>query len=215
MEPVANETPVTETGEQVEAPSSGAQGGRKAARQRYVLFGGLALLVVVLAAAAYVGATWLGRGRQTATGGSGPQMMLSRSGGGKGGVQSTKLDIIPAPEVPQSGADQKGIFTRRQDNSIFIGTGQIKMMFTKPEASNATPSSSASYDGPVIEVVVTHDTQVWRDETDFMKAGSDGKVQQVVKPGTVEDIASNAIVNVWGQRSGDRIVADTLVYQNH
>ena len=215
MEPVANETPAVETGKQVEAPSSAAQGERKAAKQRYMLFGGLALVVVMLAAAAYVGATWLGRGQRTAGGGGGPQMMLSRSGGGKGAVQSTKLDVIPAPEVPQSGADQKGIFTRRQDNSIFIGTGQIKMMFSKPQASNATPSTSASYDGPVIEVVVTHDTQVWQDETDFMKAGSDGKVQQVVKPGTVEDIGKDAIVNVWGQRSGDRVVADTLVYQNH
>ena len=66
----------------------------------------------------------------------------------------------------------------------------------------------------MVEVVVNHDTQVYRDTTEYnFKAAGEGKIQQTVKPGSVDEISKNMMVVVWGEKQGDRVVAKTLTYR--
>ncbi len=160
-------------------------------RKRTVWFivGG-ALLLVVLVGAAFVGGRLLTR-RTVADGGGSDYYR-------------------PAAELPQTPAEAQGIFVRRQDNSIFVGTGQVTIM--KGE-QNGTPSIASSHDGPTVEVVVNPNTTIYRDTTQLPDNPSgDVTVQQAVAPGSIEEIGERSALLVWGKKTGDRIAADVLVY---
>jgi hypothetical protein len=122
--------------------------------------------------------------------------------------------IKPAPELPQTPADARGTFVRREDRSIYVGTGQITFA-AGGGAGQSGPQTSSSSDGPIVEVVVNQDTEVFRDTTEMPGIGQSGgvqEVQQTVEPGSIDDIGENSIVQVWGRKTGDRIVAEVLVY---
>jgi hypothetical protein len=68
---------------------------------------------------------------------------------------------------------------------IFVGTGEIELSVTLDQASGQRQTNS-SYSGPVLEVVVTRETVVYRDETRIPSPGAGAvsgaqTVQQVVK----------------------------------
>ncbi len=175
----------------------------------WLVIGGI-VLVVLLAAAAFVGGQLLnGQGLPVQASGGGLQLMTS--GGGKA-AQQVKLDIQPAKELPQTPADVKGLFDHRQDNSFFVGTGNVKMSVMKDQTGNVT--SSATHDGPVVELVVTTQTIVYKDVTmqQFNGQPPQGKTQQVVEPGSPDDIGQNSTLTAWGKKTGDRIIADVLVF---
>ncbi len=166
------------------------------------MIGGLVLLVIVLAAAAYVGGGWLSGARAGAGHGASSGPMIISNG--------RTFQIAPAKELPQTKPDLTGMLVRRQDNSLFLGTGKIT------QHAQLGQVSAPTYDGPVLEAVVTHDTQIFRDETnvDAPPPGDQpGKIQQVVKPGSLDDITINSIVQVWGDRTGERTIVRILVYQ--
>jgi hypothetical protein len=122
---------------------------------------------------------------------------------------SVQIELTPAPEVPTTQPETTGVFVRRTDNSIFIGTGRV--------ISSAEPGSSVStsFDGPLVEVVTTHATLIYKDVTDMPapKAGSDVQVlTQVVEPGSLDDLNENSIATMWGQKQGDRTIANVIVY---
>ena len=82
--------------------------------------------------------------------------------------------------------------------------------------------ASSNYSGPVLEVVVTRETTIYRDETKMPSAGpgavsGDQSIQQVVAPvDSLEDLGENTKnteIQIWGTRSGDRVVAEVLVYR--
>ncbi len=178
-----------------------------AKRRSAWLIGGVGLLVIVLAAAASVGARWPNRPPAGAGGSSGSGHMQFTSNG-------KTFQIEPAKELPQSSPDLMGVLVRRQDNSLFLGTGRIQ------QHAQAGPSggqlSAPTYDGPVLEAVVTHETQIFRDETNFdapPPADQSGKIQQVIKPGSLDDVPVNSVVQVWGAETGNRFVARVLVYE--
>ncbi len=172
---------------------------------------GVVVLVGVLAGAAYVGGQLLSAQNQPQASSGGPIMKISTNGGAN---QQFKLDIEPAKEIANLGAPLfKGVFVRQADNSIFVGTGAVKMLATKDQGGNV--SASTSYDGPVVETVVTHDTTIYRDVTMKQFNGqppAGQKVQQVLEPGTIDEIGANSMVQVWGTQNGDRAVANVLVY---
>jgi hypothetical protein len=73
--------------------------------------------------------------------------------------------------------------------------------------------------GPQVEVVVTTETLIYHDITQppaHRPSGDDPRVlQQTVEEGTLDDLNnSQSLVMVWGRKSGDRIIADVLVYNN-
>ncbi|MCP4544019.1 MAG: hypothetical protein GY832_43455 [Chloroflexi bacterium] len=171
--------------------------------KRSIWIAGSLVIVLLLAGAAFVGARMLRLQDQTATGSGGPVMMISSNGGDT----AQSVEIQPSAELPDSHPDAAGLFMRREDSSIFVGTGAITMIVEDGQAAT-------DHDGPEIEVVVTHDTTVYRDETMLQHTGGlpSGKIEQVVKPGSLEEISDNSIVSAWGEERGGRVLADVLVY---
>lgn len=178
-------------------------------KKRILTIGGVVVLVLLLAGAAFVGGRLLnGQGLPfDSPGWLGPFVS-------SGGQRSIRIDdILPAEELPQTPADASGLFDHRQNNSIFVGTGQV-MISVRRDASGEVKTDS-SHDGPTVEVVVTTQTAIYRDVTMQQFDGpppSGEKIQQVVEPGTLAEIGQDSLVTVWGRKTGDRIIADTLVY---
>ncbi len=179
-------------------------------KKQILIVVGVVVLVLLLAGAAFVGGQLLsGQGLPVQVSSGGQKIALSQ--GGKPG-QYFQLDIQPAKELPQTPADAKGVFDHRQDNSLFVGTGQVRMMAQKDQSGNVT--TSTTHDGPTVEVVVVPQTTVYRDVTlrQFSGQPPSGKVQQVIEPGTLEEVGRDSMVTTWGKKTGDRIIADVLVY---
>lgn len=176
---------------------------------------GIALLGV-LAAAAFLGGRYLQRGALAVGGGDG--MVLSSNGPGGPVTRSFRSsDLLPAEELPKTAADVRGIFVRRQDNSLFVGTGQVQLQVKVSGDSGAAPESASSYDGPLVEVVTTNNTQVYKDDTfqDLQDLPASGtKVQQKVVPGSLDEVGQSSAVSAWGKKVGDRLVADVILYSN-
>jgi hypothetical protein len=146
------------------------------------------IVVLLLIAAAFVG------GR-----------LLSERSRGEG---APSRNITWAKELPQTLADVEGIFDHRQDNSIFVNTGHVTRTLNQPADS---PS------GPIVDVVVTSQTTIYEDVTarQFnVPPPEDQKIQQVVELGSLDEIAESSLITVWGRKTGDRFIADVLVYVN-
>jgi len=174
------------------------------------VIGGI-IVVLLLAGAAFVGARLLnGQGIpfMSQGGGLGPSLSL----GGPGG-KMVKLDIEPSKELPQTPADVTGLFDHRQDNSIFVGTGEVTMAFKKDPSGNVETSSN--HDGPTVEIVVTSQTKIYKDVTmrQFEGPPPEGqKIQQVLEEGSLDDVGESSMITIWGKKTGDRFIAEILVY---
>ena len=134
------------------------------------------------------------------------------------GPVSVRITIEPSPDLPDRPTDVSGVFVRRQDNSILVGTGamELNVEFNQVAGGSVEPNVSLSTNGPVIEAVVTHDTIIYREETEMPSPSKSGEVtvQQVVRPvDSLDELGKNTELQVRGRRSGDRVVADVLVYR--
>ena len=141
----------------------------------------ITILLIFLAGAAFMAARmW------AAAGPGGGGKMLQFVGEGGGGPQMISLEIEPAPELPQRPAEVRGIFVRREDDNIFVGTGAIEVRLEVNEA-RGQPSTTTSHQGPVVEVVVNRETQIYQDVTPLgfeagaAPEGGTHKVQQKVQ----------------------------------
>src|SRR5687768_15266353 len=87
-----------------------------------LIIGGI-ISVLLLAGAIFVGARLLNSPEKGPDGTGGEIMMVNEEGGESVAVS---LDIKPAPELPPTPPEVGGLFVRREDNSIFVGTGEIE-----------------------------------------------------------------------------------------
>ncbi|MCL5995533.1 MAG: hypothetical protein M1546_05690 [Chloroflexi bacterium] len=190
----------------------------KRTRRGVLLAAGGVGLAVVLGGAAYVAGNLLNAPKE-GTGGGTEIMVSSGSDGGKTTTkQLNRPKIKNAPEVPASEPEATGLYLRRQDNSVFIGTGDVQMMVQRD--SNGKTQASAKHNGPEVEVVINRDTAIYRDTTPItMEDMEQGReLQQVVESvASLDDLVANLndtdSLQVWGTRNGDRIVAKTVVYR--
>ena len=190
----------------------------KRTRRGVLLAAGGVGLAVVLGGAAYVAGNMLNAPKGK-TGGGAEIMVSSGSDGGKATTkQFNKPKIKNAPEVPASEPEATGLYLRRQDNSLFIGTGEIQMMWQRE--ANGKTTAKAKSNGPEVEVVINRDTAIYRDTTPItMEDMEQGReLQQAVEPvASLDDLVANLndtdTLQVWGTRNGDRIVAKTVVYR--
>ncbi len=176
-----------------------------------LLAAALIVLVAVLAGAAFVGAQLLaGQGLPGQTASSGGMNLVTSQGGKQ--AQMAQDQRIPAKELPQTPADVRGVFDHRKDNSIIAGTGVIISDVQKDQNGNVT--SSSTYSGPTVEVVVTPQTIVYRDVTNQQFNGQppSGKIPHVLEPGSLDDVGKDSLIHAWGKKTGDRLIADVLVY---
>jgi hypothetical protein len=169
------------------------------------------ILILLLAGAAFVGARLLnGQGLPGQSSG-GPEVFTGP--GGSKNIRISPGDIQPAKELPQTPAEVEGLYDHRQNNSIFVGTGNVSITVHKDQAGKVQTSSSHS--GPIVEIVVTTQTVIYHDTTMEQFNGpppSGQKIQQVVEPGSLADIGQSSSITVWGKKTGDRYIADLLVY---
>ncbi len=165
--------------------------------KKTILFGfGGALLLALLAGAAFMGMR-LVNARASSVG----PVSLLLGGNSKPGDKKVGLSIqlTPAAELPQSSPDFVGEVSSIQDNSISV------------------VQQAKSGDGPTIEVVVTKETVIYRDTTTGnnpkppASATSNIGMQQTVELADISQIAQGIMVQVWGPKRGDRLIADVIL----
>ena len=120
------------------------------------------------------------------------------------------ISILPAEELPTTSPDVEGVFVERQDNTIIVEDDQ-------PVGDSVSGSPVGIGGGPKVEVVITAETLVYHDTTELparRPTGDDPRViQQTMEEGTLDNlIPSQSLVRVWGRKSGDRIIAEVMVY---
>jgi hypothetical protein len=171
----------------------------------WLIIGG-GLLLVLLVGAAFVGGRLLAR--QPAQQERPAQQGLILESRDQGGV--VHQEAGPPPERPEELPDEEpdvvGVFTRRDGNSLFVGTGRLTAK------ASVDGTIETEYDGPELEIVVTHDTEIYEERIEIRS--EEGTPEDIVQPGSLEDIVGNMMVRVWGEKRGDRITARVLVYQS-
>jgi hypothetical protein len=155
----------------------------------------MGVVVVMLGVAAFTAGRMLNRGIS-------PLGLLGPADDG--------ISILPAQELPKTPPEVEGPIVERQDNIIFVETDQ-------PVGDEVSGSPVGIGGGRKLEVVVTTETLIYYDTTqppDRRPEGNDPRViQQTVKPGTLDDLGtSHSLVMVWGRKSGERIIAEVLLY---
>lgn len=171
----------------------------------------LGVIVVLVGAAAFLGGRLL-------NGTVNPLSLGLPIGGGD--KMSISIEITPAPELPTRKSDVTGLFAERKDNSIFVSAVSMDAggggVVVSTDGDGEQHVSGPQANGPKKEVVVTNDTTIYRENTDpgEPKPGQNIGVQQTVTKGSLDDLTSQSFVTVWGRKSGDRIIAETVLISN-
>jgi hypothetical protein len=139
-------------------------------------------------------------------------------------------------EVSEGGSLFVQEFTMNQSLGMEGGTGGVVISkSSKDDAPSSETSSEAggpetfqmiigpeNMDGPTLEVVISPDTKIYKDITQpVMVQRVEGEpepeipeIVQQVEPGDVSEIGPNTMLTIWGERRGDRVIADMILYQN-
>lgn len=158
-------------------------------------FVSLGIVIILMGAAAFIAGRLLNRGM-------GPLSLFAPADDG--------ISILPAEELPKTPPDVEGLFVERQDSLIIVEDD-------RPTGDSVAGSPVGIGGGPKFEVVIAADTLVYHDTTQpppQRPSGNDPRViQQTVEDGTLDDlIASQSLIMAWGRKSGDRIIAEVVVY---
>jgi hypothetical protein len=141
----------------------------------------------------------------------------------------------PAPELPATSPDVTGIYVRRQDANLFIGTVMGGRGAGNGARGNGTPGAAGTrtapavtptpYNGPVTEVITTSSTKLYKDVTQntFQRGqnntnGNTSGIQQKVQAASsLDDLlgtdAANGTMTVWGTKTGEQVTATVVVYR--
>jgi len=131
---------------------------------------------------------------------------------GIGPLGSISVSINPATELPTTRPEVTGPFIERRDNSIIVETKSLQT----DGAVAVSPTDTKSQSGPHVEFVVTSETIIYRETTQLSEPLSGGyqTIQQTVEEATLHDLGPESVLMVWGRQSGDRIIAEVLMYSN-
>lgn len=132
---------------------------------------------------------------------------------GSGNPVTVKTVILPAAELPQRPSEASGVLLRQQDNSYFVGTGSVSVSVN---TINGETTTAVDHSGPAIEVVIGRDTQFYRDVTEVSFEAPESKEQtlqqEVVLVEPPQTLPDGAEIQAWGRKSGDRVIAETIVF---
>ncbi|HEY68805.1 MAG TPA: hypothetical protein G4N97_11115 [Thermoflexia bacterium] len=163
---------------------------KRGRRMVWLVLGG-GLLLALLVGAAFVGGKLLARQPPR----EGVEVVTMGEGGED--VVHFGSPLERPKELPEEEPDVCGVVTRRDGNSLFLGKG------AEPVGPEAV------YEEPEVEVVVTHDTEIYR-QTIEIDLGA-YTTERTLEPATLDDITNGTPVQVWGEKRGDRVVARVLV----
>jgi hypothetical protein len=170
----------------------------------------LGVLVLVVGAAAFMAGKMLNQ----QVGPLGPGGPLGSDG------NAFSVQLLPAEELPKTQPEVTGQFVDRKDKTIILtsapletGGGGVVVDSSEGGEESDGPSTSAKEmpNGPKVEVLVTSETIIYRDTTDFSKGGT---IQETVGQGTLDDLNTDSMVRVWGRKSGDRVIAEVLFFSS-
>ncbi len=189
-----------------------SQGGKmetqeeKKRSNKWRIIGGIALVLVLAVAAFFAGMYMVGQA-------TGMSQMLD--------VEAFNAMLVGLEQTPNEAPKMVGVVKGVEDNSIFVSTAASTGAFAH------SPGASLS-ESPPVEVVVDRDTAILADVTalnfDFSNIGpgnlmgaaqSDAFAEdttRVIEEGVLEDIEPNTMIWIWGERTGDRINADAVLY---
>ena len=171
-------------------------------RRLYIILG---LTVLLVGAAAFIAGRMLNSG-------AGFSSFVFGGPGGDGQVFISLDDITPAPELPTTTPEITGLFVERNDNTVIVQT----VSFAAGPGGIAENAPMEESNGPKVEVVITGETTVYRETTEFSRpiAGQEFSIQQTVEESTLDDLNTQTMITVWGRKTGDRVIADVLLYMN-
>jgi hypothetical protein len=169
-------------------------------KRLYIILG---LTVLLVGAAAFLAGRMFSRGI-----GPGSESGLR----GNGQVFVSMNDITPAPELPTTPPEITGVFVERKDNTVIIQT----VSFDAGVGGIAENARSDANNGPRVEVIVTGETTIYRETTEFSQpvADEDFVIQQTVEEDALDYLDPQSMVTVWGRKNGDRVIADVFLYMN-
>jgi hypothetical protein len=166
---------------------------------RYIVLG--VLVVVLLAAAAFVGGSLL-RKQQAAS-------------------EKDGFNIVAAEGLPETPFEMVGAVVSQEGNSLFVQAEQMnEALDLVGEKGGVDKKGGSTGSVPPTEVVITHDTEFFRDATwdPYLSGEADKRnllgdeIQQEIVPGSADELGSGSTVTIWGERNGDRVVAEVVLY---
>ncbi len=165
-----------------------------------MIAGTIIVIVLLLGGAAFVGGQLFRQGQEAQANASvqGPPQKL----------------VTPATGVPTSSPDANGDALRRDGNSIFVCESNSGITINQNGTVNESGTCTTQ-----VEVVVGHDTAFIHDVSALRnpspaKQGDSVIIQQYTEPGSETDIGEGTAVRAWGSRSGNRVIARTILYWN-
>lgn len=167
------------------------------------------LAILIFAAVVIPTAAIAGRYLKGNLGGDSQTAPLVKQGDGYA-RQGNFIDVRPSALLPAGSPDAGGVLVERKDNLLFVGTGLLSAY------KNELGAWEMRHDGPVVEVVITQLTEIYRDDTLRMLEGEgpNGSMDQALGPGTLAEIAGRDLyISAWGEKRDDRLIARVLVYQ--
>lgn len=174
-----------------------------------LLSASVAGLLLLLAATALVG-TWRLDGLypgdpQDLTGSDAADEVLTRP--------ALFIEKDLAANTPRVALDVGGLLLKREDSRLFVGTGKLFGFLVRGDTL-ASSHWELHHDGPVAEVVTTHDTVIYRDDTfrQLTPGALSGPIRQVLTASTLDQIDMNSTIEAWGEWRGDRLIADMVIF---
>jgi hypothetical protein len=117
---------------------------------------------------------------------------------------ATVIGLKSAEVLPDDPTTLFGIVDHCQDNSIYV---------TQLPSLDQIMVTGSAEKGPIVEVVVVKDTWIYESMTTGEK--ENGTIEEIVAPGSVDEIESGSLISIWGEQRGERIVATVVKYNNH
>jgi len=177
-------------------------------KPRAIWFVAVIIGVVLLGSAAFLGVRLLSR--QTGSKSNFETIPIGGKDGMAYSVSESSIEIQPADEIPARQADASGLVSQIKDRSLYVQTGEN---FVVSMSENGEVDSDVENKGPLIEAVVTGETQIYADTTfDSGIPEEMDNIQQLVEPADFNEIQADTMISVWGSKRGDRLIAEVILF---
>jgi hypothetical protein len=167
----------------------------KANRVKWILMFGL--IAALLGGAAFTAGHLFGRELPVT---ENPDQGMIKSEDGT--IAGSGVRLLPDKRLPDRPPVTSGQFDSLKDNSLFIHQFPTTGMVVIAEMDEY----------PLVEILVSKDTLIYKDVTDLSSVNHGGVVQQVLTVGSIEEIPNDSSIIVWGEKRGDRVIAEVIQY---
>jgi hypothetical protein len=138
---------------------------------------------------------------------------INADGPVRGGTEFTfsSNNITPAVELPDTPPELTGLYVEMIDHTMII-----QAVSFDPGIGGILGDSVDVPSAPKFEIFISAKTAIYRDTTQLSQpaSGEDFTIHQTVGEATLDDLAPPTMITVWGRKSGERIIADVLVFSN-